>query len=119
MDHIITKNGSRLFFRRGLDSRLSVESTSEFRFLAHGVAQEELYLSTQHPGQSNKIAWTGKSVTRIGVLQTVRRNSEAYCAEKSERGGLRFANPPYKPKDVRLVPHSPLQQDRQWVLQLS
>jgi hypothetical protein len=73
----------------------------------------------QHPGQSNKIAWTGKSVTRIGVLQTVRRNSEAYCAEKSERGGLRFANPPYKPNDVRLVLHSPLQQDRQWVLQLS
>ena len=34
-NHIFPKNGSRIFSRRGLDSRIGVESPPEIRFLAH------------------------------------------------------------------------------------
>jgi hypothetical protein len=36
-NHTILKNGIRIFFKRGLDIRISVESPSEIRFFAHGI----------------------------------------------------------------------------------
>jgi hypothetical protein len=36
-NHIFPKNGIGIFLRGGLDSRISVESTHEFRFSAHAI----------------------------------------------------------------------------------
>jgi hypothetical protein len=37
-DHVFLQNGSRIILARGLDSRISIESPSEFRFFAHGIS---------------------------------------------------------------------------------
>ena len=46
-DHGFLKNKSRIFLARGLDSGISVESTSEFRFFANAIFHAQRPLRTR------------------------------------------------------------------------
>jgi hypothetical protein len=47
-NHTFPKSGSRIFFARGLDSRISIELLHEFGFFAHAQSKGDVYCTPRH-----------------------------------------------------------------------
>ena len=74
-DHIILKNGIGIFFAKGIDTRISVESLNEFRFSARAILRLESPASGRHRQNRTDLPDTARkpaSVAQMSDLSSVR-----------------------------------------------